>query len=765
MSFRCSWVRVVVCALVAFGAADRAFATGVPVGGFLPMVGIGLTDEFLNSDDANWDFFAHPSDIPGGTFLGSGGTPHYDIALLDTGAAVSLITTQADAAFGIDESQAGESDGWRGHNTITIGGATGFLQALISDPLGLYAGGLQDRAPGSPLTIPDAALTGQTNTSIITIPPESDLPNVLGLPFASQYATRIRNDQPQIFQHNGQTVRSPAIEFLPLGSGGMGITRRAPMQLNPGVSFTTPPFYFFEVNEDLEFHENPVQPTVISGGMFLNVNATNEGQSLGASEFFFDTGADVTVVSELNALNLGFDPVLDTPEFTVAIVGSGGTTINVPGFFVDQFTITALGGSVVLSNVPVVVLNVTNPADPGNVVPGIVGTNLLSGRNLVVDPDPSIGGGNPGPQLFISDPVTTDTNWQSTEPSAGWFNHPHWSANAPTVLKIANIRHFSGDNQEAVLGSGATAWEVNVSGATPTKQMTLRVQSGATLTTFAGLNIEPHGAVALQNGALDVQYVDIRGGRLSGHGSIATGSGDIPGQVENISGVVAPGTGVGVLSIEGRYSNAAAGTLHIELGGLTPGTQYDRLLVDGPVTLDGTLSISLVNLGGGTFVPGLGNVFSIITATEVGGEFSTLNLPTLSANKMWQVTYDDLAVLLKVTIPGDFDGDFIVDGADLDAWKAGFGTLYNGSDFQTWQQNLGMTLTPPGDFDGDFSVDGADLDVWRAGFGAHYNGSDFLTWQRNLGMGLGGVAAVPEPSVWALNAIAMLGIAWRRRTG
>ena len=41
----------------------------------------------------------------------------------------------------------------------------------------------------------------------------------------------------------------------------------------------------------------------------MPVNVSNEGQSLTNSNFFFDTGADVTVVSQLNAVRLGFDPV------------------------------------------------------------------------------------------------------------------------------------------------------------------------------------------------------------------------------------------------------------------------------------------------------------------------------------------------------------------------------------------------------------------------------------------------------------------------
>ena len=164
----------------------------------------------------------------------------------------------------------------------------------------------------------------------------------------------------------------------------------------------------------------------------------NDGEALENSNFFFDTGADVTVLSELNASRLGFDVVLDEPEFTVAVVGSGGARLEVPGFFVDEFTVEAVGGNLTATNVPVIVLNVTNPADPGNLVSGIVGTNVLSGRNLVIDPDPSLGGGNLAPQLYIGDPVTTEANWSSTTSTSWQFGA--WSTGTvPGVLTVANV--------------------------------------------------------------------------------------------------------------------------------------------------------------------------------------------------------------------------------------------------------------------------------------------------------------------------------------
>ena len=669
--------------------APAASATDVPIGGFLPLVGLGLTDEFQDQF-ATLFFQSQLESSLVGNSLGTGGTPYYDLALLDTGAAVSLITSDADAAYDIDGA------GFRGTGSLTIGGATGFLQATINDPLAMFVTGTANVTGTGPLSVNTSTFVGQSNISLLTIPPESDLPNVVGIPLLSQYATYIRSDQPQIFQNNGKTVRTPQIEFLPLGSGGQGITRRAPMQLESGTgsAFITPPVYIFNfdnINNGQPLTENPSTPTILQepGAFFLNVDVENEGESLNNFEFFFDTGADVTVVSELNALRLGFDPTLDEPDFTVAVTGSAGVNQEVPGFFVEEFTIQAVGGSITATNVPVIVLDIADPTNPANIVDGIVGTNLLAGRNVVIDPKPSLGGGGVGPSLFISDPITSEFNWSSASASDSWASGGNWSGpTAPNNLGIANVRHVAGGNQTAVLSADTTVWELNVSG-TPSQTMTVQIGSGKTLTTFAGANLEAGGGIDLGGGTLDTQYLEILGGSLSGSGQIITGSGPIPGQVENRGGTVSPGNGVGSLEISGRFSNGADGTLVIEIGGLVAETGFDVLVVDGAVALAGILDVSLVDLGSGLFDPQLGDTFEILTASDgLSGFFDTLTLP---AGYDWLVKYNANSVELISTIPGDFDGDVDADADDLAIWQASYGDPngYTGGNFLEWQRNFG----------------------------------------------------------------------------
>jgi hypothetical protein len=103
-----------------------------------------------------------------------------------------------------------------------------------------------------------------------------------------------------------------------------------------------------------------------------------------------------------------------------------------------------------------------------------------------------------------------------------------------------------------------------------------------------------------------------------------SGTGTIAGNVNNVAGTVTPGASPGILTITGNYTQGASGTLGMEIGGLTAGTQYDQLVVGGSTSLAGTLNTALVN----GFVPVSGNTFTLIQSTgPVTGTFTTVNQP------------------------------------------------------------------------------------------------------------------------------------------
>jgi len=145
---------------------------------------------------------------------------------------------------------------------------------------------------------------------------------------------------------------------------------------------------------------------------------------------------------------------------------------------------------------------------------------------------------------------------------------------------------------------------------------------------------------------------------------------------------------------------------------------------------------------------------------------------------------------------GDINGDGVVNQADVAALQAGIadptlgGTvsaalgaewydltadgLLTNADLDELNDIIGAPL--PGDFDDNDIVNGADLAQWRGDFGVNAesdadgdddsDGNDFLIWQRNLGAAAatGAAAAVPEPDTLALAAVgALVVLAGRRR--
>ncbi len=98
------------------------------------------------------------------------------------------------------------------------------------------------------------------------------------------------------------------------------------------------------------------------------------------------------------------------------------------------------------------------------------------------------------------------------------------------------------------------------------------------------------------------------------------GSGTVTADVVN-GGVVAPGSSPGILAVTGNYTQTATGALDIEIGGTTPGSEYDRLSIAGSANLAGILNISLIN----GFGPTQGESFSIMTFGSRIGTFATIN--------------------------------------------------------------------------------------------------------------------------------------------
>ena len=150
--------------------------------------------------------------------------------------------------------------------------------------------------------------------------------------------------------------------------------------------------------------------------------------------------------------------------------------------------------------------------------------------------------------------------------------------------------------------------------------------------TLSFLGATPTGTLTLSGTNTYTGATTIQGGRLVVDGSITSdvtvnnggtlgGSGAVGGVTVNNGGTVAPGNSPGKLTVNGNYIQTSGGILNIEIGGNTPGNDYDQLEITGTASLDGTLNLTLVN----GFIPAVGDTFAIIASSAEMGNFSTIN--------------------------------------------------------------------------------------------------------------------------------------------
>jgi hypothetical protein len=257
-------------------------------------------------------------------------------------------------------------------------------------------------------------------------------------------------------------------------------------------------------------------------------------------------------------------------------------------------------------------------------------------------------------------------------------------------------------------------------------------QSGGSVRTYSVALGGLSGVYNLSGGVLRV--VDFNR-RASGHFNFTGGvlSADVVDfDLENNGGTIAPGQGIGATWIGGDLILGTGSKLEIEIGGKNP-FQFDKVVVDGTADLGGTLRVNLVDLGGGPYVPQLGDSFGFLAANGGAGDtFDSFDLPELAPGLAWAISPGDVTVFLSVVSaagnPADFNHDGHVDGTDFAIWKGGFGST-------------GQPNNMSGDANGDGNVDG----------------SDFLVWQQQLGSAPP-VAGVPEPHAALLVIFAAFGL-------
>ena len=158
-------------------------------------------------------------------------------------------------------------------------------------------------------------------------------------------------------------------------------------------------------------------------------------------------------------------------------------------------------------------------------------------------------------------------------------------------------------------------------------------------------------------------------------------------------------------TVRGEFSQTTQGEFAVDLGGPKQSSEYDLLEVIGTARLNGVIEATLID----GFVPAIGNIFRVLTATQVIGEFD--HVETHDAGDLLGFVLTDIYsptdVVLRVAdvfLIGDYNDDEVVDAADYTMWRdlvgASAGSLPNDIDggpigpaqYETWRSHFGNTL-------------------------------------------------------------------------
>lgn len=157
--------------------------------------------------------------------------------------------------------------------------------------------------------------------------------------------------------------------------------------------------------------------------------------------------------------------------------------------------------------------------------------------------------------------------------------------------------------------------------------------NGGTIELLTGLlqtdtSVQTNGAMVLMGGNFKANPIFyFRGGTLSGTNTVFSSI------FVNEGGQLNPGlSGAGRLNVTGNYEQTSAainagtvdGVMNIEIGGPSPGTDFDKVAITGTATLAGVLNVTLIN----GFVPPPGSTYQFLTASSQIRTFDTFNYPS-----------------------------------------------------------------------------------------------------------------------------------------
>ena len=176
------------------------------------------------------------------------------------------------------------------------------------------------------------------------------------------------------------------------------------------------------------------------------------------------------------------------------------------------------------------------------------------------------------------------------------------------------------------------------------------------------IDLELGGILALTDAVFD----NPSSGEVSGSGIL-----DLT-EVSGVTfdGTLSPGHSPGILTVDGSMDVGTNTRVEIEVGGVVPGSNLDRLDFTGNLGADGELDVALIN----PYHPVGGERYQVLTYDHLDGWFSKVTLPPLMHLLAWNVDVGEYEVGLEVVCQGTQVGiDF---AADRNPVSLGYEVIY-----------------------------------------------------------------------------------------
>ena len=603
-----------------------------PINGFIPQLVMGLTNEQdSDNDNSGVEGFGIASAAPGGMSLPiSAASPTYVVATLDSGSSGDIVSYDSSQAYDFDGAGLVDS----GSQTVTISGASGDEDVTITNALGVYATDFSHAGiTGGALVASTGSLQGQYNVPILVGNQGDGLPNIMGSPILAQYRATIQNSVPQHLSVGGVVYQTPKVTLgafsTTIPAGYAKLTLKA-FDSAAGSSETEDSPYYLNFNVLGGGEGGPIDPTTpgVWASFLTNagVGITRNGTTASGQTFLLDTGAQVSVISNDEAASVGiFNASPANADFTEDVEGVGGIT-QVPGYYLNTLTLLTQGGVLTWNRVPVLVLDVADPRDPSSALPGILGTNLFSDRDLILNANV-----DKSSQTYLA--IGPQMQWQQSTGGI-WSNASNWAVvlpsgidmqanfygaiTAPSTINVDSAFTvgritFDNVNRYTLSGAGpitlddsADASQINVRTGSHTIATSVSLASDTTITVIPTTSTLTMSSPISSTGPFGIT--------VSGFGTLLLSASNTYSGVTNVS--------TGTLTITGSIAStnviAAIGATLNAAGSVNAGLSKSTLLDSGGV----------VNLGLGTSTSGPSAV--TLASVEVGSD-PTSKLTVLSS--------------------------------------------------------------------------------------------------------------------------------------